>query len=202
MQIDYLTLGPRAMTFSVNNGSLITVNVGGGSFNLPASTTVPVKLLAGSNSIQIGNPTSYPPDLDGIVIRGNGSASPPTSITYEAENAVLGGSASAVYCGLCSGASKAGNIGGSGNGTVTFTNVNVPMAGTYNVEIDYLTSGIRSFFSIVNGRASSNLPLNGSSFQSPASTVIPVHLQAGNNTIEFGSNGYGPDLDRIAIALP
>jgi len=38
--------------------------------------------------------------------------------------------------------------------------------------------------------------------RSPASTVIPVRLQAGNNTIEFGSNGYGPDLDRIAIALP
>jgi hypothetical protein len=202
MQINYLTLGPRALLFRVNGGPFVTVNVGGGSFNLPASTTVPVKLQAGSNSIQFGNPTSYPPDLDRIVIRGNGSAPPPTSITYEAENAALGGSASAVYCGLCSGASKAGNIGGGGNGTVTFTNVNVPVTATYPVEIDYLTSGIRSFFVSVNRGTSFNLSLNGSSFDSPASTVISIQLQAGNNTIEFASNGYGPDLDRIAVALP
>lgn len=202
MQIDYLTLGPRALLFSVNGGPLVTVDVGGGSFNLPATTKVPIKLLAGSNRIQFGNPTSYPPDLDRIVIGGNGSAPPPTSITYEAENAVLGGSASAVYCGLCSGASKAGNIGGGSNGTVTFTKVNVPAKGTYQVEVDYLTSGTRSFFVSVKGGTSFNLSLNGSSFQSPASTVIPIQLQTGNNTIEFGSTGYGPDLDRIAIALP
>jgi hypothetical protein len=54
----------------------------------------------------------------------------------------------------------------------------------------------------VNGGTSFNLSLNGSSFGSPTSTVIPIQLQAGNNTIAFGSNGYGPDLDRIAIALP
>ena len=202
MQIDYLTLGPRALLFSVNGGPLVTVDVGGGSFNLPATTKVPIKLLAGSNRIQFGNPTSYPPDLDRIVIGGNGSAPPPTSITYEAENAVLGGSASAVYCGLCSGASKAGNIGGGSNGTVTFTKVNVPAKGTYQVEVDYLTSGTRSFFVSVKGGTSFNLSLNGSSFQSPASTVIPIQLQTGNNTIEFGSTGYGPDLDRIVIALP
>jgi alpha-galactosidase len=35
----------------------------------------------------------------------------------------------------------------------------------------------------------------------PASTVIPVQLQAGSNTIQFGNNtGYAPALDRIAIA--
>lgn len=73
------------------------------------------------------------------MIKGNGSAPPPNSVDDEAENAVLG-SASAVYCELCSGASKAGNIGGCGNGTVTFTNVNVPRSGTYQVEIDYVES--------------------------------------------------------------
>ena len=82
---------------------------------------------------------------------------------------------------------------------MTFTNVNVPTAGTYQVEVDYLTSGMRSFLTSVNGGTSFNLSLNGSSFDSPASTGIPIQLQAGNNTIEFGSNGYGLDLDRIAI---
>jgi hypothetical protein len=31
---------------------------------LPTNITVPVKLHAGLNVIQFGNPTSYPPDLD------------------------------------------------------------------------------------------------------------------------------------------
>ena len=200
MQIDSMTVGPRALLYSVNGGPLITLNAGGGSFFLPASTTVPVELHAGNNSIQFGNPTSYPPDLDRIVIGGNGFAPPPTSIAYEAENATLGGSASAVYCEYCSGASKAGNIEGSGN--VTFTNVTVPADGTYQMEIDYLTSGPRSFFMTVDSNPAVELALNGDTFGSPASTVIAVRLQVGANSIEFANAaGYAPDLDRIAIAL-
>ncbi|HEX4807595.1 MAG TPA: CBM35 domain-containing protein [Bryobacteraceae bacterium] len=200
MQVDYLTSGPRALLFAVNGGPFITLNVGGGSFNLPASTTVPVALHAGLNTIQFGNPTSYPPDLDRIVVSGDGFAPAPTSTTYEAENAALGGSASAVYCELCSGASKAGNIGG-GSGTVTFGNIAVPETGTYQMEIDYMTSGPRSFSVSINGGTAVELPLNGSAFDAPASTLIPVQLHAGNNTIEFDNPaGYAPDLDRIAIA--
>jgi alpha-galactosidase len=199
MQVDYMTIGPRALVFSVNGGPLTTLNVGGGSFLLPESSTVPVALQAGTNSIQFGNPTSYAPDLDRIVISGNGFAPAPTSTTYEAENATLGGAAQAAYCELCSGASKAGFIG-AGSGTVTFTNVNVPVTGTYQLEVDYLTSGPRSFFVTVNGGESIELDLNGSTFSAPASTVIPVQLQAGTNTIEFANpTGYAPDLDRIAI---
>ena len=90
--------------------------------------------------------------------------------------------------------------GGNGN-TVTFTDVNIDKTGTYQMEIDYLTSGPRSFFMIVNGGASTELDLNGSSFSLPTSTVIPVELRAGSNTIQFGNaTGYAPALDRIAIA--
>jgi hypothetical protein len=199
MRVDYLTSGPRALLFTVNGGPFVTLNAGGGSFNLPAGTTVPVELNAGSNSIQFGNPTSYPPDLDRIVISGDGTAPAPTSTTYEAENVTLGGAASAAYCELCSGASKAGNIG-AGSGTVTFTNINVPVSGTYPLEIDYLTSGQRSFFMSVNDGASIELSLNGSTFDAPASTIVPVQLHAGTNTIKFENpTGYAPDLDRIAI---
>jgi alpha-galactosidase len=69
------------------------------------------------------------------------------------------------------------------------------------MEIDYLTSGSRSFFMTVNGGPSTELDLNGSSFSLPTSTVIPIQLQAGSNTIQFGNDtGYAPALDRIAIA--
>ena len=105
------------------------------------------------------------------------------------------------YCEYCSGAGEAGNIGGGSGNTVTFTKVNVAKSGTYQMEIDYLTSGPRSFFMSVNGGANTELDLNGSSFSLPTSTVIPVQLQAGTNTIQFGNDtGYAPALDRIAIA--
>ncbi|WP_353071185.1 alpha-galactosidase D [Tunturiibacter gelidoferens] len=203
MQIDSLTQGPRSLIYQVNGGPLQTLNVGGGSFFLPSSTTVSVALNKGINSIKFGSPTSYPPDMDRIVVSGDGSGTPPlpSSTTFEAENATLAGTVTPPYCEYCSGADEAGNIGGGSGNTVTFTQVNVAKTGTYLMEVDYLTAAPRSFFISVNGGANTELDLNGSSWNLPASTVIPVQLQAGSNTIQFGNDsGYAPALDRIAIA--
>ena len=168
MQIDSLTQGPRSLIYRVNDGPLRTLNVGGGSFFLPSSTTVSVALHAGVNSIEFGSPTSYPPDMDRIVISGNGRGAPPLpkSTTYEAENATLAGTVTPPYCQYCSGAGEAGNIGGGSGNTVTFTNVNVDKSGTYQMEVDYLTAAPRSFFISVNGGATTELDLNGSSWSS------------------------------------
>jgi hypothetical protein len=200
MTVDYMSDSLRAVLYSVNGGPWATLNVGGASFQLPTSSTVPVALHAGTNTIKFGNPTSYSPDLDRMVISGDGSATLPVATAYEAENAVLGGTASPGYCKLCSGASKAGNLG-NGSGTATFTNIAVPRNGTYQLEIDYLTSGPRSIFLSVNGATATELPLDGSTFDAPANTVVTVQLHAGDNTIEFSNSlQYAPDLDRIVIA--
>jgi alpha-galactosidase len=202
MQIDSMTEGPRSLLFRVNGGHYTTVNVGGGSFFLPSSTIVPVELNAGVNSVQFGNPMSYAPDMDRIVISGDGSAFPAQSTTYEAENATLEGGAGHFYCEYCSGAAEAGFIGGGSGNNVLFSDVTVPVTGTYDMEIDYLTSGPRSFFMSVNGGPDREMDLNGSSFSLPTSIVIPVQLKAGSNTIKFGNpSGYAPALDRIAIPL-
>jgi alpha-galactosidase len=75
------------------------------------------------------------------------------------------------------------------------------VAGTYQMEIDYLTSGPRSYFVSINGASATELDLNGSSFSLPTSTVVPVTLKAGVNTIAFSNaTGYSPALDRIAIS--
>ena len=85
--------------------------------------------------------------MDRIIISGDGNEPYPAFTVYEAENATLSGAAatSAVFCGNCSGLAAVGNLGG-GNSTVTFNNVVVPPPGTYQMEIDYMIQGQRSFF--------------------------------------------------------
>jgi alpha-galactosidase len=199
MQVDSITNGTRSYVINVNGGPDITLNSSGGSANLPSSITIPIHLEAGVNTIEFGNPASYPPDLDRIIVSGDGNDPLPTSTTYEGEYATLSGTASQAYCSYCSGLSKAGNLGGTSN--ATFTSVTVPAAGVYQMQIDYLTQGARSFFISVNGGTTTELDLNGFSFNSQASIVVPVKLTAGANTIQFGNpTNAAPDLDRIVIA--
>jgi len=201
MQVNSMTEGLRSYLYSVNGGSFQTLNCGGGSFFLPAGTTVPVHLEKGMNTIQFGSPVSYPPDLDRIVISGRGDFPAPASTTYEAEVATLSGSVTGGFSNYSSGLGKAGNIGAGAANSVTFSNVTVPVSGTYQLEIDYQTSGQRSFFMSINGAAATELDLNGSSFDDPAPSVLSVQLHAGTNTISFANpTGYAPDLDRIVVA--
>jgi len=203
MQVDSMTTGTRSFIINVNDGPDLTLNLSGGSSNLPFPTTIPVRLNAGMNSIEFGNPTSYPPDMDQIIISGDGNEPYPGFSVYEAENATLSGSASAGFCGNCSGLASVGNLGGSPQNTVTFDDVIVPVAGTYQMEIDYMTQGQRSFFVSVNGNTAQELDLNGYSFGTPTSTVIQVQLHAGANQIEFSNPGnYAPNLDSIIISPP
>jgi hypothetical protein len=201
MQVDSMTIGLRSYLYSVNGGSFQTLNCGGGSFLLPASTTVPVSLQKGLNTIQFGNPTSYPPDLDRIVISGNGDFPASSTSTYEAEAATLSGSVTAGFSNYSSGLAKAGNIGGGAGNTVTFSDITVPADGSYQLEIDYQTSGPRSYFVTINEQAPIEMDLNGSTFNDPVPSVVLVQLHAGTNTISIGNpTGYAPDLDRIVVA--
>jgi alpha-galactosidase len=203
MEVDSMTTGTRSFIINVNNGPDLTLNLSGGSSNLPFPTTIPVRLNAGMNTIQFGNPVSYPPDVDQIVISGDGFEPYPGFSVYEAEYATLSGSAasSAGFCGNCSGLAAVGNLGGNPQNTVTFNNVTVPAAGAYQMEIDYMTQGQRSFFVSVNGGPAQELVLNGYSFGTPTSTVIPVQLTAGANQIEFSNPGnYAPNLDSIIVS--
>ncbi|WP_446743370.1 alpha-galactosidase D [Silvibacterium acidisoli] len=201
MEVDSATLGTRSYIIHVNGGPAITLNSSGGSGNIPSELTIPVQLKKGMNSIEFGNPISYPPDLDRIVISGNGLEPYPETQTYEAELATLNGTVSAGFNGNASGLAKAGNIGGGSANNVTFSDVEVKSPGTYNLEIDYLTQGQRSFFVTVNDQPAKEVDLNGYTFGTPTTTVIQVQLKTGKNQIIFDNpSSFAPDLDSITVA--
>lgn len=201
MQVDSMTLGLRSYLYTVNGGRMHTLDSGGGSFNLPSSRSIPVCLHKGVNRIQFDNPASYPPDLDRIVIRGDGRGALPTTSVYEAEQASLAGTASAGFSNYASGLAQVNNVGGGADNTVTFTHVNVPAPGRYLLEIDYATDGQRQLDVAVNGGPVRHLSLDGSSFDNPATKVIGVYLNRGDNRIRMGNaTDPAPNLDAIVIA--
>jgi len=201
MEVDAMTQGPRALVYYVNGTHPATLNMGGGSFNLPQATTVPVKLLAGNNTITFGNPATYAADLDRIVISGDGSAAAPDFTTYEAEAAQLSGTAGLGGCSFCSGGAYVGAYGAGNQNAVTFPAVTVAKAGTYQLEIDYTTAGLRTFYIYVNNGPPTILDVNGS-FDSPVPALISVHLNKGTNKIVVTNpnpNGFAPGLDSITV---
>lgn len=201
MRIDSLTLGLRSFLYQINGGPLHTFNSGGGSFQIPSQSSVPVCLKRGLNRIRFGNTASYPPDLDRIVVHGRGDAALPASATYEAESAVLGGTVTAGFSNYFSGLAKAGNLGVGAANSVTFPAVTVPTSGDYQLEIDYATNGPRTLYLAVDGGTPRKLDLDGSSFDDPVAHVLDVSLKAGTNTIQLGNPaGPAPDLDRIVVA--
>jgi hypothetical protein len=53
---------------SVNDGTPTELDLDGSTFSDPVPALLQVQLHAGANTISIGNPTGYAPDLDCIVI--------------------------------------------------------------------------------------------------------------------------------------
>ena len=124
---------------------------------------------------------------------------PPASISYEAEAATLTGSAAFAPSSACSGGTKVGNIGGASQ--VIFNNVYVRKSGVYRMEIDAMTEGPRALEYSLNGAAAASLNMGGGSFLRLQSSLVPVALNVGNNTITLRNpSGYGADLDRIVLS--
>ncbi|MER6009018.1 CBM35 domain-containing protein, partial [Nonomuraea angiospora] len=64
--IDFTVNGPRSYFVSVNGEAPVEVKVSGAGNNTPYTTTVPVTLRAGANTVKIYNDTEAAPDLDRI----------------------------------------------------------------------------------------------------------------------------------------
>jgi hypothetical protein len=125
--------------------------------------------------------------------------------TYQAASSAntLAGGAVVNSCNSCLSGEKVGWVGEGG--TLTFNDVDVPSAGNYAVQIDYLdgTSGItgRSATISVNGSAEQTVTFTPTgSFQDPGLDIVTLSLAAGENTIEFSnSSAYAPDFEAIVV---
>jgi hypothetical protein len=194
----------RPLNITVNGGAPVALSFPGtGAWPLWKTSHTTVNLNAGTNVIRATATTADGgPNLDHLdVVTGAGSPQPPTT-TVEAEAGTVAGATRVGACAACSGGQKVGFVGNGAANHVTLA-VNAATAGAKTVTIQYLLSGSRSFFVSVNGGPGSEVPVTGTSWDVPTTTVTTVTLQAGPNTIRFFNDaGNAPDLDRIRIAQP
>lgn len=118
----------------------------------------------------------------------------------------LGGSAKVVAGNNCLAEHYVSDIGGSGNGTVTFKYYNEYGDGNYAIKIFAMTDQNNAQFNVKVGTYNSNIniPRNGSMTtppENPNTTIYDIPLVAGENTIVFsGVSGRAtPNLDKIEI---
>jgi Alpha galactosidase A/NPCBM-associated, NEW3 domain of alpha-galactosidase/Alpha galactosidase C-terminal beta sandwich domain len=132
-----------------------------------------------------------------------GAATPPLATSYEAEAAAntIAGGAGAAACPTCSGGQKVGFVGEGG--TLTFNDVSVPAAGTYQVTMAYLdgsATGRQADVSVNGGPAQLVQFTPTGSFSTVGTMTIPLALTARSNSIEFSNpSAYAPDFDRIIV---
>jgi hypothetical protein len=128
----------------------------------------------------------------------HGSATGTT--VYEAEAGVTANGAAPAACDGCSGGTKVGNL--YNGGAVQFRGIKVQHAGTYQVNLRYVSGDPRSATVSANGQSTVTYAFPSSGGWSvPATATVPLKLKAGTNTIEVDSSTtvYSPDVDRLEV---
>ena len=121
--------------------------------------------------------------------------------SYEAESAVLSGSARLRAFEPAAGGQMVTGVGGEGGGAVTFNSVVAPRDGLYALEIYFTLDDQRSLNVTVNGETHLELYCHATGTPKTVNhTNILIPLRAGNNVLTFDNpEEPGPDLDRIVI---
>jgi hypothetical protein len=126
-----------------------------------------------------------------------------SEIEAEASSNTFSGQAASTGCFLCSGGRKVRFIGSLPANHMTVNGITVGTAGQYDLYLDYLVSGTKTFYLSVNGGPAAAVELRGTSSDEPVTAKIPVTLAAGANAIRFFNDTAGaPDLDRVRVAVP
>ena len=134
---------------------------------------------------------------------------------YEAEDALLGGTAEVIEDPAASGGKCVGSIGSGTENTLQFNHLLVPINGTYCMVVtfangefkgahQYNNNVVDRFADIsVNGGLPSRVFFrNTFAWNTYRTTLVKVELHAGENTVKFSNPlAAAPNIDRIEIAL-
>jgi hypothetical protein len=131
------------------------------------------------------------------------AAAPPAGAAYLAVSPAntLAGGAVVQSCSTCYGGEKVGFVGEGG--TLTFNDVSVPAAGSYQLTIVYCdgsATGRQADITVDGGTPQLLSFTPTGSFTTVGAMTVTVTLTAGNNTVEFGNpSAYAPDFNEIIV---
>ncbi len=141
-----------------------------------------------------------------VLLKVSGEFSWKDGASYEAEwpGNTRGGDAVLIPCPDECSRDYAVSLRGIGDGStgssLVFSQIGVPRAGTYSMNLAYIYSGvgIKKVEMRVNGAQPVDIPLRGDDY---GNAKIPVELNKGDNSIEFSYRGKGNvDIDRITVS--
>ncbi|NME70433.1 sulfatase-like hydrolase/transferase [Flammeovirga aprica] len=170
---------------------------------VPTNYQIVKTLNAGYNTITVSNTIV---DKLGVVTFEESDITPPNppqnGPIYEAEEAILTGTAVITSCGNASGGEMVKNLTGGSSNAVLFKNISSDQSSTYNMIVSYYAVSDASIsYQVNNGTVqTATLPASGSwCYQggSPADYTLTVTLESGNNDIIFFDS---PIIDKIEIA--
>ncbi|APD06353.1 N-sulfoglucosamine sulfohydrolase [Flavobacteriaceae bacterium UJ101] len=128
------------------------------------------------------------------------------NFVYEAEDAEISGKTAIVNCNTSSNQKHVKSITSGNNHAVTFNNIMIDEAGTYNMNLHYFSNSSRTFSTLINGNTSNySIPKSGKwCYQggTPAVKTISINLNRGMNTIKI-YNIHSLDkieLDKVTIS--
>lgn len=104
-----------------------------------------------------------------------------------------------------SGKAMVGSLGNDGKNTLTINDIKVAKSGLYDVEIVFYNGGESTrmlYISVNDGEAIPVYCYGNKNWDDPQSLTIPMQLNAGTNTITFGTvegKGWAPDMDCIIV---
>jgi hypothetical protein len=133
-----------------------------------------------------------------------GDAAPPAGTAYQAASpaSTLAGGAVTQSCSTCYGGEKVGDVGEGG--TLTFNDVAVAAAGTYDVTIIYCdgsATGRQATISVNGGAAQTQSFTPTGSFTTVGAMTLSLSLAAGSNTIELANPAaFAPDFNEVIVS--
>jgi hypothetical protein len=166
----------------------------------PSTEPVDTTPLFDSSTDTCYDPSSFTGGGGGGGGGGSGGAT-----SYPATSAALGGAATLSDCDACADGQKVSDVGGGGSGTVTFSGVSEPSAGSYQLTVSYLSVGkARPATVTVNGarQTVSFAETSSSSYSVVGTRTVTVSLKSGSgNTVEFSGSGTSgaPDIAGISV---